>query len=132
MKNYQLLCTSRATLKSATEYHITFQSNGKKYRSNVLYSSKNTEEVTFSEVEEVSLDHYRLDEFEKLFITNYQRLSEVDIKSDTNFRLVLQYILNNNATLNAASLIGAAMKPLSLGYLYHVYFRLDSGDIVKV
>lgn len=54
-------------------------------------------------------------------------LSDDDLHTDPNFRLVLHSLINANATLAKGSLIGAASKPLGLGFVYHVYFRLESG-----
>lgn len=64
-----------------------------------------------------------------MFILNYQILSDDDLRTDPNFRLILNSLRNANITLKSASLIGAAQKPLSLGFVYHVFFRLDSGEI---
>lgn len=52
------------------------------------------------------------------------------MKSDNNFRMVLQALRQNN-TLSSASLIGATHKPMGLGFVYHIYLRLSSGTIVK-
>ena len=41
--------------------------------------SSNNADITenrFSEMMEISLDHYRLDQYDKLFIMNYQKLSQ--------------------------------------------------------
>jgi hypothetical protein len=62
-----------------------------------------------------------------MFILNYQMLSDDDLHTDPNFRLVLHSLLNSNVTLSAAALIGAAQKPLGLGFIYHVFFRLQNG-----
>jgi hypothetical protein len=51
------------------------------------------------------------------------------LRTDPNFRLILNSLRNANTTLKTASLIGAAQKPLSLGFVYHVFFRLASGEI---
>jgi hypothetical protein len=44
--------------------------------------------------------------------------------------MVLQALYQNN-TLTSSSLIGATQKPMGLGFVYHVYFRLESGTIVR-
>lgn len=128
-------CVSKGMLEKHTEYHITWSNAGRQYRSFVRAdnaNSANLAETTFGEVQTISLDHYRLDEFEKLFILNYQVLSDDDLHTDPNFRLVLHSLINANATLAKSSLIGAASKPLGLGFVYHVYFRLDSGELDRV
>jgi hypothetical protein len=132
MDNYKLQCVSKGTLAKYTEYHITWSSNGRQYRSFVRSENSNAAnlvETLFGEVETISLDHYRLDEFEKMFILNYQILTDDDLRTDPNFRLILNSLRNANTTLKTASLIGAAQKPLSLGFVYHVFFRLASGEI---
>lgn len=64
-----------------------------------------------------------------MFILNYQILTDDDLHTDPNFRLVLSSLRTSNATLSAANLIGAAQKPFGLGFVYHVFFRLESGEI---
>ena len=66
-----------------------------------------------------------------MFILNYQKLTDEELKTDNNFRMVLQ-ALYQNTTLAKSSLIGATQKPMGLGFIYHVYFRLETGAIVKV
>jgi len=65
-----------------------------------------------------------------MFILNYQRLSDEELRSDSNFRMVLN-TLYQNSTLESASLIGATHKPMGLGFIFHIYFRLQSGSIVR-
>lgn len=84
----------------------------------------------FGEIQTISLDHYRLDEFEKMFILNYQKLSEAELKVDTNFQLAYHALLNSNSSLAEAALIGVAQKPLGLGYIYHIFQRVQRGIIV--
>jgi hypothetical protein len=126
---------SKGELEKYIEYHVTWSSNGKQYRSYVKSDKTNPAnliESTFGEIATISLDHYRLDDFEKMFILNYQILSDDDLHTDPNFRLVLHSLFNSNATLSSASLIGAAQKPLGLGFIYHLYFRLQSGEIDRI
>jgi len=66
-----------------------------------------------------------------MFVLNFQKLSENELKKDTNFRLAAQYLANTNKDLGSADLIGAAQKPLSLGYIYHIFFRLVNSTIVE-
>jgi len=66
-----------------------------------------------------------------MFILNYQKLTDNDYKSDTNFHLAYQALMNYNITLTTASFIGAMQKPMGLGYIYHMFFRLTNGNIVK-
>jgi hypothetical protein len=131
-KTYSLLCVSKGQLEKESEYHITIGSNGRKYKAVVKVSANNVDlrEVSFAEVSFVSLDHYRYNEFEKLYISNFQKLSDADMKTDSNFRLVYDTIINKNkARLDGAQLIGAANKPSSLGFIYHVMFRLVNTEI---
>ena len=124
MSNYKLQCVSKGNVQNdVLEYHVTWSSNGLQYRANVRVFENSLEEVSFGEIQTISLDHYRLDEFEKMFILNYQKLNDEDLKTDTNFQLAYQGLLNDRATLASASLIGAAQKPLGLGYVYHIFMR---------
>jgi hypothetical protein len=66
-----------------------------------------------------------------MFILNYQKLAEGEYKTDTNFRLAYQALMNNNASLINAMFIGAAQKPLGLGYIYHIFSRLLTGEIIR-
>ena len=66
-----------------------------------------------------------------MFILNYQKLAEGEYKTDTNFRLAYQALMNNNASLMKAMFIGAAQKPLGLGYIYHIFSRLPTGEIIR-
>jgi len=66
-----------------------------------------------------------------MFILNYQKLAEGEYKTDTNFRLAYQALMNNNASLINAMFIGAAQKPLGLGYIYHIFSRLPTGEIIR-
>ena len=67
-----------------------------------------------------------------MFILNFQKLSDNDLRTDPNFRLAYNSLINTNATLKSAALIGAAQKPLGLGFVYNVYFRLISGEVSRV
>ena len=66
-----------------------------------------------------------------MFILNFQKLNDNELKTDTNFNLVYQSLLNSHQELKKAALIGVAQKPLSLGYVYHVFMRYPSGIIVR-
>jgi hypothetical protein len=77
------------------------------------------------------LDHYRLDEFEKMFILNFQKLSDNDLKTDVNFKVVYETLLKEKSNLKNAYLIGVAQKPLSLGYVYHIFMRTANQIIVR-
>ena len=66
-----------------------------------------------------------------MFILNYQKLAEGEYKTDTNFHLAYQALMNNNASLINAMFIGAAQKPLGLGYIYHIFSRLPTGEIIR-
>lgn len=66
-----------------------------------------------------------------MFILNYQKLAEGEYKTDTNFHLAYEALMNNNASLTKATFIGAAQKPLGLGYIYHIFSRLPTGEIIR-
>lgn len=129
MQNYKLQCVSRGISEQFSEYHVSWSSEGRQFRSTVRVQTGALRETAFAEVETISLDHYRLDEFEKLFIMNYQKLTDEELKNDGNFLLVLQALRNGNATLARSTLVGAAQKPLGLGYLFHLFFRLEDGSL---
>jgi len=67
-----------------------------------------------------------------MFILNFQKLSDNDLRTDPNFRLAYSNLINTNSTLRSASLIGAAQKPLGLGFVYNIYFRLLTGEVSRV
>lgn len=132
LSDYKLQCVAKGVLETnVIEYHITWTSRGTQYRSYVKSYSGSLKETSFGELQTISLDHYRLDEFEKMFITSFQKLSESDLKTDTNFNLAFQSLINSNGSLSDAKLIGVAQKPMSLGYLYHIFMRLYNGAIVR-
>lgn len=67
-----------------------------------------------------------------MFILNFQKLSDSDLRTDPNFRLAYNNLINTNSSLRSAALIGAAQKPIGLGFVYNVYFRLLSGEVSRV
>ena len=130
MSGYKLQCISKGLIQeNVFEYHVTWTTNGVQYRAFVRSYSGIFRETSFGELETISLDHYRLDDFEKLMITNYQRIDDSELKIDTNFDIAYQYLLNNNADARGAELIGASQKPLSLGFVYHIFMRNSNGII---
>jgi hypothetical protein len=132
MTDYKLQCVSRGLLdNNAAEYHVTWTSHGRQFRSYVRSLSGSLQETSFGEIQTISLDHYRLDEFEKLFILNYQKLNDAELKSDSNFQVAYQTLKASNSTLSAVSLIGVAQKPLGLGYVYQIFQRLANGIIIR-
>ncbi len=79
---YQVLCVSKTTADSNVEYHINLfnKLNGKKFRSIVRVESENEfKELEWNEVVEISLDHYRLDESERAFISSFQKLTQNEL-----------------------------------------------------
>jgi len=66
-----------------------------------------------------------------MFILNYQKITDTEFATDTNFKLAYQALLNYNSSLSLASLIGAAQKPLGLGYIYHIFSRLTNGTLIR-
>jgi hypothetical protein len=83
-------------------------------------------EIKYAELAEISLDHYRLDLYDELFIMNYQKLTQDEIKSDSKFRMALNYLYGNKQ-IKSASLVGAATKSFGLGFLYKI-FIVDSNS----
>lgn len=45
--------------------------------------------------------------------------------------MVYQSLLQNNATIAAGSLLGATQRPMTLGFVYQVYFLLATSYIVR-
>jgi hypothetical protein len=66
-----------------------------------------------------------------MFIHSYQQFNDTEYKTDNNFRLAYQALINYNSSLDSANFIGAAQKPFGLGYLYNIFSRLTCGDIVR-
>lgn len=113
-------------------FEIMFSSYGKKYRSLTKISQTNIEiieEQQWTEVVEISLDHYRLDLADKLFISKYQQLTPDDMKS-TLFKMVDQYARNHNQILLNAERLGGASKPQNLGFVYKIFYVLPSSELV--
>lgn len=59
-------------------------------------------------------------------------MTDFEIKNDNNFRLAYQYLTMANLKLGNFSLIGVASKPLNLGYLYNMYFKMDNSTIIRI
>ena len=132
MKGYKLQCISRGVIDAeVTEYHVTWTTSGVQYRAYVKSFNGALQETSFGELETISLDHYRLDEFEKMFIMNFQKLDDKQLKTDTNFMLAYQSLLDSVTKLKFASLIGVAQKPMGLGYIYHIFMRDEHGVIIR-
>ena len=127
MEGYKLQCVNRGVIDAnVVEYHVTWTSQGVQYKSYVKSFSGELQETSFGEVQTISLDHYRLDEFEKMFILNFQKINDDELKTDTNFNLAYQALVKSDSKLQDIKLIGAAQKPMGLGYIYHIFFRFDS------
>jgi len=62
---------------------------------------------------------------------NYQKLDYDELHTSSNFRMVLAYLYITKPFLNTSALLGAAFKPYSLGFLYKLYFILNTSDIVS-
>lgn len=45
--------------------------------------------------------------------------------------MVLSYLYNTKPNLSSSSLLGAAFKPYSLGFLYKLYFIMNTSSIVS-
>lgn len=82
------------------------------------------EEANFSEMVEISLDHYKLNQFDEMFIMNYQKLSEAELRGSSRVRMVIEYLYQSQTMLKDAELLGACSKAYSLGFLYKVFFRV--------
>ena len=72
-----------------------------------------------------------MDEFEKMFILNFQKLEESELKTDSNFNIAYQELIKSNKEYAGASLIGAAQKPLSIGFIYHIFIRTTANVIIR-
>jgi hypothetical protein len=106
------------------------QKNNKKYKSIVRVASNNADmtELDFAEIVEISLDHYRLDQFDNLFIMNYQKISQDEIRTNTKARMVLSF-LNNHQNITNYTFLGAAYKPSNLGFLYQIFLKLADNSL---
>lgn len=69
--------TKAVSSDQSTEYNIVIEFNSKKYKSYMMVASNNVDmkEISFSEQVEISLDHYRLDQYDEMFIMNYQKMT---------------------------------------------------------
>ena len=131
MEGYKIQCVSKGETESNVEYHVTWTSQGNQYRSYVKSFSNALQETSFGELQTISLDHYRLDEFEKMFILNFQKLEESELKTDSNFNIAYQYLIQNSEKVKEASLIDVAQKPLSLGFVYNIFMRNSNGKVIR-
>lgn len=68
----------------------------------------------------------------KLFIANYQKLTDSELQNNKDFKYVYNYALKQNKVLELAHLIGAAYKPQNLGFAFKIFFMLPSSQIVAV
>ncbi len=117
---------SKAVETSFSEYQLVLESKNKKYKSLIRIASNNVDmtEINFSELIEVSLDHYKLDQFDEMFIMNYQKLSEQELRSNSKLRIALSFLYNTKKIGADSQFLGAAYKPYGLGFLYKTFFRL--------
>jgi hypothetical protein len=99
----------------------------KKYKSLIRVASNNVDlnEIDFSEIVEISLDHYRLNQFDDMFIMNYQKLSEIEFRTNTKVRMVLNF-LHDTQQITDSELLGAAYKPYGLGFLYKIFLTIGA------
>lgn len=125
ISGFAVRSVSKATEPTFSEYQVSLENKNKRYKSLVRVASNNVDlsEIDFSEMVEISLDHYRLDQFDQLFIMNYQKLSEDDLRTNSKLRIVLSYLHNSRKIDETSKILGAASKPLGLGFLFKVFVR---------
>ena len=66
-----------------------------------------------------------------MFILNFQKLEESELKTDSNFNIAYQELIKSNKDYEGAALIGAAQKPLSIGFIYHIFIRTQANVIIR-
>ena len=66
-----------------------------------------------------------------MFILNFQKLEESELRTDSNFNIAYQELIKSNKKYEGSSLIGAAQKPLSIGFIYHIFIRTTSNVIIR-
>ena len=66
-----------------------------------------------------------------MFILNFQKLEENQFKTDSNFNIAYQELIKSNKEYEKAALIGVAQKPLSIGFIYHIFIRTENGNILR-
>jgi hypothetical protein len=124
---------SKAIESTYTEYQITFSINNKKYKSLLRVASNNVDfsEINFSEIVEISLDNYKLDQFDQMFIMNYQKMSISELNNNSQARLALNYLLNNQH-ISSPNILGIAFKPNGLGFLYQIVIAVGQSRQLSV
>ena len=131
-RDYKLVSVGKLFKDSYFYFEIELSSYGKKYRSLTRILQSNIEvieELSWTETIEISLDHYRLDLADQLFITKYQKLLPEDMKTSL-FRMVDRYTRNNNPMLMNADILGAVSKPQNLGFIYKIFYVLPTSELV--
>ena len=86
------------------------------------------EELSWNEVVEISLDHYRLDPYSVEDLKRFKRITNID-KSDV--RMIDQHLRNQNILLQHAQILGVASKPLNLGFSYCFFYRMETSEIMR-
>ena len=66
VNGFTIVSVNKADNLNSTEYNIILEKNNKRYRSLIRVSANNVDitEIKFAEMMEVSLDHYRLDQYD--------------------------------------------------------------------
>ena len=83
------------------------------------------EEIAWTETVEISLDHFRLDVVNEWFITHFQKLTDQELDSPL-FKIVDEFARNKNPLVLDANLLGSSSKPLNLGFIYKLFYRLGN------
>jgi len=105
LMGFKVISVSKGvTATGVIEYHLIVEHQNQKYKSFVKVASNNAdmEEMNFSEMVEISLDHYKLNQFDEMFIMNYQKLSEAELRGSSRARMVIQFLYQNQKMLNNA------------------------------
>ncbi len=59
-----------------------------------------------------------------MFIMNYQKLTQQELRSNSKLRIVLSFLYNNKKIGSDSQFLGAACKPYGFGFLYKTFFRV--------
>ena len=130
-EDYKVMSVRKSEDESYCYFSVELESHGKKYRSQVkVLKSDNEiiEEISWSEIVAIALDHFRLDTANQWFISHFTKLSQEELE-DPFMNVINEYALTQNSLPEDTHLIGIMSRPQNLGYFYRLIYRLKSTEL---
>ena len=113
-------------------FSVELESHGKKYRSQVKVLKSDIEvieEISWSEIVAIALDHFRLDAANQWFVTHFTKLSKEE-REDRFMDLINDYaIAQYNLPAATTTLLGIQSRPQNLGFFYRLIYRLNTSEL---